>query len=125
MAARPHRPRLRPLRHSPTLAGPIAFVVVAVFIVLTGLPTGDSGAWTAFDNIGEALAAVLATIACAIRLSRERSLYASALETQREGFADASAVALQRRSRIAWSLLTAGVGAWALGPSGRGGAGTG
>jgi putative two-component system response regulator len=106
------------LGHRPTLAGPIAFVVVAVFIVLTGLHTGDSGAWTAFDNIGEALAAVLATIACAIRVSRERSLYALARETQREGFADASAVALQRRSRIVWSLLTAGVGAWALGQIG-------
>jgi hypothetical protein len=118
MVARPHRPRLRPLRHWPTLAGPIAFVVVAVFIVLTGLQTGNSAAWTAFDNIGEALAAVLATVACAIRVSRERSLYALALETQREGFADASAVGLQRRTRIAWSLLTAGVGAWALGQIG-------
>ncbi len=118
MAARPHRPRLRPLRHWPTLAGPIAFAVVAVFFVLTGLHEGDSATWTAFDNIGEALAAVLATIACAVRVSRERSLYASALETQREGFADASAVALQRRSRIAWSLLSAGVGAWALGQIG-------
>jgi hypothetical protein len=120
MAARPHRARLRPLRHWPTLASPqtIAFAAVAAFIVLTGLHEGDSAAWTAFDNIGEALAAVLATIACAIRVSRERSLYASALETQREGFADASAVALQRRSRIAWSLLTAGVGAWALGQIG-------
>jgi hypothetical protein len=87
-------------------------------IVLTGLHAGDSAAWTAFDNIGEALAAVLATIACAVRVSRERSLYALALETQREGFADGSAVALQRRSRIAWSLLTAGVGAWALGQIG-------
>jgi hypothetical protein len=118
MAARPYGPRLRPLRHWPTLAGPIAFAAVAVFIVLTGLNTGDSAAWTAFDNIGEALAAVLATIACAIRESRERSLYALALETQREGFADASAAALQLRSRIAWSLLTAGVGAWALGQIG-------
>jgi hypothetical protein len=118
MAARPHRPHLCPLRHWPTLAGPIAFAAVAVFILLTGLHAGDSAAWTAFDNTGEALAAVLATIACAVRVSRERSLYALALETQREGFADGSAVALQRRSRIAWSLLTAGVGAWALGQIG-------
>jgi hypothetical protein len=120
MTARPRRPPLRPLRHSRSLGGPatIAFAAVAVFIVLTALHAGNSAAWTAFDNIGEALAAVLATVACASRVSRERSLYSSALETQREGFADASAVGIQRRSRIAWSLLTVGVGAWALGQIG-------
>jgi HD domain len=101
--------------HRPAM---LAVPVVAAFIVLTGLHAGDSAAWTAFDNIGEALAAVLATVACAIRASRERSLHASALETQREGFANASATGPQRRSLIAWSLLTVGVGAWALGQIG-------
>jgi hypothetical protein len=118
MAARPYGPRLSLLCHWTTLAGPIAFAAVAVFIVLTGLHAGDSAVWTAVDNIGEALAAVLATVACTIRVSRERSLYSSALQMQRQGFADTSAVGLQRRSRIAWSLLTVGVGAWALGQIG-------
>jgi hypothetical protein len=34
----------------------LALAAVAVFIVLTGLHAGDSAAWTAFDNVGEALA---------------------------------------------------------------------
>jgi hypothetical protein len=120
MAARPYRPRLRPLRHWPAVSrsATIASAAVAAYIVLTGLHAGESSAWTAFDNIAEALAATLATVACAIRTRRERALCAAALETQQEGFADAPPVAVRRRARIAWSLLTVGVGAWALGQVG-------
>jgi diguanylate cyclase (GGDEF)-like protein/PAS domain S-box-containing protein len=96
----------------------LALAAVAVFIVLTGLHAGDSAAWTAFDNVGEALAAVLATVACAVRMSRERSVYLSVLELKRQGFADASAVGLQRQAKAAWLLLTVGVGAWAIGQIG-------
>jgi diguanylate cyclase (GGDEF)-like protein/PAS domain S-box-containing protein len=107
--------------HPPPCSGGLgwlALAAVVAFIVLTGVHAGDSVGWTAFDNVGEALAAVLAALACAIRAGRERSAHASLLELQREGSVDASAIGLQRQARIAWSLLTAGVGAWAIGQIG-------
>lgn len=96
----------------------LALGVLALFILLTGINAGDSPGWTAFDNVSEALVAVFATIACAIRMSRERLAYSSVVEMQRQGHADAAAVGLQRHARIAWSLLAAGVGAWAIGQIG-------
>jgi diguanylate cyclase (GGDEF)-like protein/PAS domain S-box-containing protein len=98
--------------------GWLALAAVAAFVLLTGLNAGDSPAWTAFDDVSEALVAVLATTACAIRFARERSLCSSVLQMRRQGSADVSAVGLQRQARIAWLLLTAGVGAWALGQIG-------
>jgi diguanylate cyclase (GGDEF)-like protein/PAS domain S-box-containing protein len=108
---------IHPLRDSAQLQW-LSLAVVASFILLTGLNAGDSPAWTAFDNIGEAAAAVLATVACAIRVSREHLAYSSLVEMERQGHAEASDVGLQRQARLAWSLLTVGMGAWALGQIG-------
>jgi diguanylate cyclase (GGDEF)-like protein/PAS domain S-box-containing protein len=96
----------------------LALAAVVAFIVLTGVHAGNSAAWTAFDNVGEALAAALATLACAIRSNRERSTHASLVELERRGVADARAVGLQRQARTAWLLLTAGMGMWAIGQIG-------
>jgi diguanylate cyclase len=96
-----------------------ALIFFATFVALTSVFEGDAPLWTAFDNLGELLAAALATAACAIRARRERSLYASLLELQRNSSSAATfEVELQRQTRTAWSLLTLGVGAWAAGQAG-------
>jgi diguanylate cyclase (GGDEF)-like protein/PAS domain S-box-containing protein len=111
-------PPERPRRLTwPQLTAVVALAVV-VFAVLTSAFEGDTPMWTAFDDGGELLAAVLATLACAIRTSREQSLYASLLELRRAGSATASDVALQRQTRTAWLLIALGAGAWAAGQAG-------
>jgi diguanylate cyclase (GGDEF)-like protein/PAS domain S-box-containing protein len=113
-SVRSHR---RALQHPDRLHA-LSLLAVMVFLALTSINAGESPGWTAFDNLGEALAGVLATVACAIRLRRERTVHASVLELRRQGFADAAAMGLKRQARIAWWLLTAGVGAWAIGQVG-------
>lgn len=93
-------------------------VSLAVFAVLTGTHEGSSRAWGWFDNTGEALAAVAAAIACAVRLRRERVVYASVSELSRQELASDAAVSVQRQTRLAWSLLTMSMAAWALGQIG-------
>jgi diguanylate cyclase (GGDEF)-like protein/PAS domain S-box-containing protein len=78
----------------------------------------DAPVWVAFDNIGEMLAAALATFFCAGRALREHSLYASLRELQHLGSPEALDLPLQRQTRTAWALLTLGVGAWAAGQTG-------
>jgi diguanylate cyclase (GGDEF)-like protein/PAS domain S-box-containing protein len=97
-----------------------AFVLLAVvvFAVLTSVFEGNAPVWTAFDNVTQLLAAVLATLACAARASRERSLYASVLGLRQADAASGLDVALQRQTRTAWSLLAVGMGAWAAGQAG-------
>jgi diguanylate cyclase (GGDEF)-like protein len=96
----------------------LALVLVAAFAVLTSLFEGNSLLWTAFDNIGEALVAVLATIACAVRARREQSLQRSLRELHKHGTVDRFDLELQRQTRLSWSLLTVGVGLWAAGQVG-------
>jgi diguanylate cyclase (GGDEF)-like protein/PAS domain S-box-containing protein len=93
-------------------------LAVVVFAALTSVFEGDAPVWTAFDNVSQLLAATLATLACAVRARRERSLYASVLGLSRADAASGFDVALQRQTRTAWSLLTLGMGAWAAGQAG-------
>lgn len=89
--------------------------MAGLFILLTSLFEGERPAWTAFDDIGELLAAVLATVACAIRVRRERLLLASLCDLQRSDAPQTLDVPLQRQTTGAWLLLTSGFGAWAIG----------
>ncbi len=90
----------------------MTLAAVAAFAALTALNAGDAPAWTAFDDISETLAAALATLACAIRASRERSAPVTAESSEEEAAID------RRRAGIAWSLLAAGMGAWTIGQLG-------
>ena len=92
------------------------FAAVAVYGLLTGLHAGSSSGWTAFADIGEVLAATLATVACAFRARSVRRTYARAREadtTSHGGEEPKPANRAQRRP--AWPLLTVGVGSWAVG----------
>jgi diguanylate cyclase (GGDEF)-like protein len=91
---------------------------VALFAALTWTFEGEAIGWTAFDDIGELLAAMIATAACSIRVGRERLLYSSMLKLQRARSASTFDVALQRQTRTAWTLLALGMGAWAVGQAG-------
>ncbi|MGB7589001.1 MAG: EAL domain-containing protein [Solirubrobacterales bacterium] len=90
-----------------------SFVVVATFGVLTALHAGNSTAWTDFDDIVEALVAILAAVACGIRAQREYSAHLAARDLE-----DDSTAKPHRHAWIAWSLLAAGTGAWAIGQIG-------
>jgi diguanylate cyclase (GGDEF)-like protein/PAS domain S-box-containing protein len=96
----------------------LALAAVAVFVALTASFEGNTPAWTAFDNIGELLAAVAATVACAARARRERLLYVSLRELGDIGSPDPADLPLQRQNKLAWLLLTLGVGLWGAGQLG-------
>ncbi len=91
-------PRRWPIRQLTSVAA------IAAFGVLTVMHAGNAPVWTAFDDIGEALAASVATVACVARARRERR----ARDTATDG----------GRAWILWSLLAAGAGAWAVGQVG-------
>jgi diguanylate cyclase (GGDEF)-like protein len=80
-------------------------VAVGVFGLLTTINAGDASGWTAFDNIGETLAATLAAIACGLRARREH-------------VAHTATAGVWGRGWIVWSLIAAGTGAWAAGQAG-------
>src|ERR1035441_903772 len=114
------RKRTHPWFHRPrppiSLPWLLVFVAVAVYGVLTGLHDGNSTGWTAFADIGEVLAAALATVACAIRTRSVRRRYAAAREAERacqDGEEPETPKRAQRRP--AWLLLTLGIGSWTLG----------
>jgi diguanylate cyclase (GGDEF)-like protein/PAS domain S-box-containing protein len=92
-----------PLERWPRLCG-LGVTAIVIFGVLTAVHAGDAPVWTAFDDIGEALAAVLATVGCLVRARRERRALATAVNRE--------------RAWVMWSLLAAGSGAWALGQIG-------
>jgi diguanylate cyclase (GGDEF)-like protein len=101
---RGHPSSLRPTRSGRSLWLAVV-VAVGVFGVLTTVNAGDATGWTAFDNVGETLAAAFAAIACAVRARREHA-------------ARAATAGVQGRGWIVWSLIAAGTGAWAAGQAG-------
>ena len=88
-----------------SVAQQLAAAAVVVFLVLTAVHVGNSPGWTAFADVFEALAAVLATAACTVRARREYIVRSRA---------DAGA----GRGWVAWTLVACGTGAWALGQIG-------
>ena len=91
-------------------------MAVAVYGVLTGLHSGSSTGWIAFADIGEVLAATLATVACAFRARSVRRTRAGAREADRASQGGEEPEGARRaQRRPAWLLLTVGVGSWALG----------
>ncbi len=115
---RTQKPKVRskrgPVRVPVPLAWRFVFAAVVVYGVLTGLHTGDSYGWTAFADIGEVLAAALATVACTVRAKGVRDRSAGAGKAG-AGAQPANPSGCRAPRRIAWPLLAAGVGAWTLG----------
>ncbi len=101
---RGHPHQVRPPGRGRTLWLP-AVVAVGVFGLLTTINAGNTSGWTAFDNVGETLAATLAAIACGIRVRREHAAHTAAAGVRGRGW-------------IVWSFIAAGAGAWALGQAG-------
>ncbi len=85
----------------------LAIAAVGTFGVLTTLNAGNAPGWTAFDNIGETVAATLAALACAMRARSEYAVPHEPEDRQSRG-----------RGWIVWALIAAGVGAWAMGQAG-------
>jgi diguanylate cyclase (GGDEF)-like protein/PAS domain S-box-containing protein len=111
------RTRATPLSHS-KLPWLTALAFTLLFVALTTAFEGEAPGWTAFDDIGELLAAACASAACVVRARRERSLHASLWELRRSDRTRSFEVALQRQTWIAWTLLTVGVSLWAVGQAG-------
>jgi len=101
---RGHLHSLRPWGPGRSLWLPVA-AAVGVFGVLTTVNAGDGTVWTAFDNVGETLAATIAAIACGARAWRERTAHTATAGVPGRGW-------------IVWSLIAAGTGAWAAGQAG-------
>ncbi len=91
-------------------AGALGGVLIVAFGALVSTHAGEAAFWTAFDDIGEALAAALATAACLVRMGRERRGTPSASSAERKGS--------QRRGWVAWLLLACATGAWTIGQAG-------
>jgi hypothetical protein len=92
---------------------------VVAFCALTAVNAGDAPFWTAFDDIGEALAALVATVALIVRVRRERGSHRPATERApaRELYPPSltgDAQPADQRSWLPWALLAVGVGTWAL-----------
>lgn len=101
---RGHSQRLRAPAHMPPLWRP-TIVAVCVFGLLTTVNSGNSPGWTAFDNVGETLAAAFAAVACTVRAVRERTLQLKSSGASSRGW-------------IVWSLIAAGAAAWTAGQAG-------
>ncbi len=83
--------------------------------VITALHTGSEDGWIAFADIGELLAAGAAMIACAIRARRVHDANAHAREQSGTSSGEATVSDSPPQKRIAWRLLSIGVGCWTLG----------
>lgn len=101
---RGHPHRLRAPAHMPPLWR-LTIVAVCIFGLVTTLNAGNSPGWTAFDNIGETLAAAFAAVACAVRAVRERTLQLKSSGGSSRGW-------------IVWSLIAVGTAAWTAGQAG-------
>jgi hypothetical protein len=91
------------------------FAAVLAYGILTMLHSGNSYGWNAFADIGEVLAASLATVACAIRARSVHVRYSAAREPEQSDPFEPGKASGRRPRRPAWSLLALGVGSWALG----------
>ena len=80
----------------------LSVAALAAFGVLVTIHAGNVRGWTAFEDLSETLAAVIACVACG---SRAR--------TERRG--DSVPGTAGQRAWRAWRLLAYGMGAWALG----------
>ena len=88
--------------------------------VLMGLHVGNTRGWIVFGDLGQLFAAAIATLACAARARRVgRRRFAPApscaLEAGPAGSREADVRQPVGPRRVAWSLLTIGVGCWTLG----------
>jgi diguanylate cyclase (GGDEF)-like protein/PAS domain S-box-containing protein len=79
----------------------LSLAATAAFGILVTIHSGNDSGWTAFDDLGETLAALIAALACASRARRDRR--AEAAEGGGQG------------AWRAWRLLAWGMGAWAIG----------
>jgi len=95
------------------LLGVLACAAVGGYAALTSIHAGDSRGWNAFADIGELLAAALATFACALRVRRERQVRAGT-SVLREATGGESSASAQRHGQLGWSLLGAGIAAWTV-----------
>ncbi len=95
----------------------IAASAVALYGALMGVHEGETHGWIVFGDLGQLIAAAIATIACASRARRVRSGFAPSRDrpARSAGTSAADVSSLGRTKRIAWSLLTIGVGCWMLG----------
>jgi hypothetical protein len=84
----------------------LCLTATAAFGVLVGVHAGDNPDWTAFEDLAETLAALIAAVACAGRALRDRR------ENSAEGDSG-------RRVWRAWRLLAYGMGVWAIGHGAR------
>lgn len=99
--------------------GWLCAAAVVAFCALTAVNAGDAPFWTAFDDIGEALAALVATAALIVRVRRERRSRRPATERARARelyppSLTGDAQPADQCSWLPWALLAAGVGTWAL-----------
>ena len=102
--------RVRTIAGSHAVQWCAAGAVVVVYGVLTGIHTGNSRGWIVFANSGELLAATLAMLACALRSVRERRAEMGSRSEQGSG-----ARAPRIGGHVAWALISAAMGAWAIG----------
>jgi diguanylate cyclase (GGDEF)-like protein/PAS domain S-box-containing protein len=79
----------------------LCLAATATFGILVTVHAGSEPGWTAFQDVGETLAALIAALACASRARRDR----------REETADRA----ERGAWRAWRLLAWGMGVWAVG----------
>jgi diguanylate cyclase (GGDEF)-like protein/PAS domain S-box-containing protein len=80
----------------------LSLAATASFAILVTVHDGNASGWTAFKDVGETLAALIAALACASRARRERCESAPLGGSGRGAWR-------------AWRLLAYGLGVWAVG----------
>jgi diguanylate cyclase len=80
----------------------LSLAATASFAILVTVHVGHASGWTAFEDVGETLAALIAALACGSRASRER----------RES---AAAPGAGQGTWRAWRLIAYGLSVWAVG----------
>ena len=80
----------------------LSLAATTSFAILVTVHLGNASGWTAFEDVGETLAALIAALACASRAGRDRR--------ERAGAGDSG-----HGTWRAWRLLAYGLGVWAAG----------